>query len=464
MTIENPLQIVAQSVCGDEGVCGPESLEASLSCSPIGWNYSPSQGWTFKYGILQIQFWDGPCPAPNPEYTLSAWIPGTVTFRFCPAAVPQNQEPNPSSWISDFAYFGGVSAGLCTNQYRARATLVPIAPNAVNVTVVVQVLNVVGGENVWVGYTTWGANMTEIPGRLRQYDSRGYQMASQYLPISVSQSGGKGDIGAISMVAGVVPFVERCGEPCGLFHGGQFQACATAIVTSKTDAFVPFPFVLGRNPNPCGTNLTAYCYCDQITLTSLSPVEGETVNNEWEGPNANDFVQVFGVTGLAGETVGAVQQVQVGVVSGVGYFVIKSINEGPLNFGHYNSTTLSWTWGAPQKVRDGNPTVYFVDFPNFYVYFYLAPFPNQDILPTCPGTSTTAYPESPTSTTAYPFPAGTTSTTSTTCLPPMMMMGMPPDDTPTTTTRRPVASPPRMTPEMMRRAVTKGCGCARRRQ
>ncbi len=460
MTITNPIQLVAQNVCGDQGVCGPASIEASLSCSPIGWNYSPSQGWLFEYGIITIQFWDGPCP-PSNSYTLSAWIPGTITFRFCPAAVPQNQEPNPSSWVSDYAYFGGVSAGLCTNQYRARATLVPIAADRVNVTVTVQTLNVVDGVKAWVGYTSWGAEMTEIPGRIKQYDPRGYQMSSQYLPISVSQSGGKGNIGAITMVAGVIPFVERCGEPCGLYHNGQFQGCANAVVYSKTNAFVPYPFVLGRNASNCGSNLTVYCYCDQITLTSLSPVEGITVNNEYEGPNANDFVQVFGVTGLPGETVGAVQQLQLGVAAG-GYFVIKNIDEGPLNFGFYDPVGMAWTWGSEQLVEDGDPQVWFVDFPDFYVYFYLYAFPNLDILPTCPGTTTTPYPELPTSTSQYPFPTSTTTTTSTTCQPPMMAMAMDEGPAPTTTPR-PAPRPVRMSPEMMRRSLTKGCGCSGRR-
>lgn len=462
MTVQNPTQLVAQNVCGDMGVCGPESLEASLSCSPIGWSYDQNAGWVYQYGIIQLQFWDGPCP-PSNSYTLSSWIPGTVTFRFCPAAVPQDQEPSTVAWTSSWAYFGGVSAGTCTNQYRAMATLVPATPSSVNVSVTVQTLNRVNGQNVWVGYTSFSQTMSEIPGRIKQYDSRGYQTSQQYIPISVSQAGGKGDIGAVTIVAGVVPFIERCGTPCGLFHAGQFQGCAYGIAYSKNNLFVPFPFPLGRNANPCGTNSTTYCFCDQVILTSVSPVQGQTVNNEWEGPNANDFVQVFGYTGLPGEVVGAVQQIQVGVVAGVGYFAIKSINEGSLNFGYFDNLN-PWVWGSAQKVRDGDPTVWFVDFPDIYCYFYLYPFPNQDVLPVCPGTSTTPYPDLPTTTTAYPFPTSTTSTTSTTCQP---SFGMAPmwEPEPTTTTQRPSQQPRRLSPEQLRQAIraTKGCGCGGRR-
>ena len=422
MTIQNPVQLVAQNVCGDEGNCGPYSVEASLSCSPIGWSADQNNGWLFDYGIISVTFWTY-CPS-DATYSLSKWIPATVTWRFCPVPNAQNQEPNPYYWISNWAYFGGVSAGTCTNQYRIKATLVPTSPTTVNVSCVVQALNQVNGENVWQGYSSWAQDMSEIPGRLKQYDSRGYQTSTQYIPISVSQVGGKGDVTHISMVAGVVPFLKYCGSACKMFDGTSFQGCANAVVISKDDYnnvnyFPPYAFLMGRSGNPCGTNLTSYCLCDQITLTSTSPVQGETINNEWQGPNSNDFVQVFGYSGAAGQVVGAIQQLQVGIAPDE-YLVMLNINEGPLQFGTYKVSTSTWIWGSAQKVREGNPTVYFIDRPDRYYYLYSFRFPNQDILPYCSGTTTTTYPPIPTTTTMYPFPPTTTTSTTTTCAPSMM--------------------------------------------
>jgi hypothetical protein len=179
--------------------------------------------------------------------------------------------------------------------------------------------------------------------------------------------------------------------------------------------FPPYAFVMGRNSSNCGTNLTSYCLCDEIILTSTSPVEGETINNEWQGPNKNDFVQVFGYgTGMSGQTVGAVQQFQIGVAQGE-YLVMANVNQGPLQFGTYNVANNTWIWGAVQKTANGNPTIYFVDRPDRYYFIYSFRFPNQDILPSCTGSTTTTYEPIPTTTTAYPFPTTTTST-STTCL------------------------------------------------
>lgn len=527
MTIQNPVQLVATDVCGTDDVCGPQSIEASLSCSPIGWTGDPLGGWLWKYGIAQVTFWTY-CPS-DATYSLSKWLPASVTFQLCPLPNAQNQEPNPYVWHSRWAYFGGASAGLCTNQYRIKCNFVPVAYNQVSASFTVQALNQVDGVNVWQGYTSWSAVCTEIGPRLNRYDSRGYQPSTQYTPISTSQVGGKGDVSHVSFVVGVVPFLEYCGEACKLFDGDAFQGCANAVVYSKTDPdstdlllqsntnytvttisptesysfqntdptnsvsfittggmvcikisvtnndaienvtvsatgyftetvlptttftkslvvmagtvftvtgpniaagditgtifksiecqadFPPYAFVMGRNANPCGTNVTTYCFCDQIVLTSTSPVEGETINNEWQGPNKNDFVQVFGYgTGMTGQVVGAVQQFQIGVAQGQ-YLVMANVNQGPLQFGTLDVATNTWIWGAAQKVMNGNPTVYFVDRPDRYYYIYTFRFPNQDILPSCTGTTTTTYEPIPTTTTAYPFPTTTTST-STTCL------------------------------------------------
>lgn len=547
MTIQNPIQAVATDLCVDDSVCGPQSIEASLSCSPIGWSIDTVGGWIWKYGIAQVTFWNY-CSSTS-TYSLSAWLPASITFQLCPLPNAQNQEPNPYVWHSKWAYFGGVAAGTCSNQYRIRCDFVPIAYNQVNASFVVQALNRVNGENVWQGYTSWAADCTEIPPRSSRYASRGYAPSAQYTPISTSQVGGKGDVTHVSFVVGVTPFLEYCGEPCKLFNGQSFQGCANAVVYSKTnplitdllvnsntnydvtiinptesytftntdadnsisfitnggltcikisvtnndallnvnisvpgyfnqtvlpgetfvqalvvasgttftvsgtgitagliigsifksvdcnDDYPPYAFVMGRNPNPCGSNVTTYCLCDQIVLTSTSPVEGETVNNEWEGPNKNDFVQVFGYgTGMSGQVVGAVQQFQIGVAQGQ-YLVMANVNEGPLQFGTLDVATNTWIWGGAQKVSQGNPTVYFVDRPDRYYYIYTFEFPNQDILPSCTNSTTTPYPELPTTTTAYPFPQTTTTTTSTTCAPSFAAMLAPMT---TTTTPEPV--------------------------
>ena len=418
MTIQNPVQLVATDVCFDDAVCGPQSIEASLSCSPIGWTGDPAGGWLWKYGIAQVTFWTY-CPS-TAIYSLSKWLPASITFQLCPLPNAQNQEPNPYIWHSNWSYFGGAPAGTCSNQYRIRCDFVPITNTQVVPTFTVQALNRVDGINVWQGYTSWSAVCTEIGVRINRYDSRGYQPPTQYTPISVSQVGGKGDVTHVSFVVGVVPFLEYCGTACKLFDGDAFQGCSNAVVYSKLDIdninnFAPYAFVMGRNSSNCGTNLTSYCLCDEIILTSTSPVEGETINNQWEGPNKNDFVQQFGYgTGMSGQTVGAVQQFQIGVAQGE-YLVMSNVNEGPLQFGTYNVANNTWIWGSVQKTANGNPTIYFVDRPDRYYFIYSFRFPNQDILPSCSGSTTTTYEPIPTTTTAYPFPTTTTST-STTCL------------------------------------------------
>lgn len=581
MTISNPIQLVAQDVCDTDVVCGPQSLEASLACSPIGYVADPLQGWVWKYGIAQVTFWKY-CSSTN-IYSLSSWLPASITFQLCPLPNAQNQEPNASRWHSNWAYFGGVAAGECTNQYRIKCEFTPISYNEVSTIFTVQALNRVDGKNVWQGYTAWGAICTEIPPRLERYNSRGYAPSAQYTPISTSQVGGKGDVTHVSFTVGVVPWLEYCGDACKLFDGDAFQGCANAVVYSKTDPentdltvqsntnyditiinanesylftnnnitnsvsfitsggivcikisvtnndlvenvtvdiagyltqtvlptetytknivvnsgtvftitgpniasglvtgsifksidcqteFTPFAFLMGRNGDPCGTNITQYCYCDQIILTSTSPVEGTSINNEFEGPNKNDFIQQFGYgTGMSGQTVGAVQQFQIGLAQGE-YLVMANVNQGPLQFGTYNVANDTWIWGSAQQITNGNPTVYFVDRPDRYYYIYTFRFPNYDILPSCPGTTTTTPEPIPTTTTAYPFPPTTTTTTSTTCQPPMMFnyVDIPPEFNQIMTT--PVPNTEARTSNRIEemRALLKaqkggGCGCSGR--
>ena len=382
------------------------------------------------------------------------WLPASITFQLCPIPNAQNQEPNPYKFISAWSYFSGVQVGTYANQYRIRAELTPISPSSVNLNCYVETLIQVNGENVWTAYTSFAQTMNEIPGRLKKYDSRGYQTNNLYVPISVSQNGGKGDVSAVTVGCGVVPYIERCGSACGLYSTttGSFQGCANAIVFSKDDSFVPTPFLMGRNPSNCGSNLTSYCFCDQIILTSTSPVEGQTINNAWEGPNANDFVQVFGYIGATGEAVGAVQQLQIGTSNGK-YLILKVINEGAIQVGELDTTTNIAIWGDYQIVEQGNPTILYVDRPDRYYYIYLFPFPNQDILPVCAGTSTTPYPDLPTSTTAYPYPSSTTTTSSTSCAP-IITNAMPPS-LPTQTNQK-------LLEKMAKLGKRPPCGCGQK--
>lgn len=374
---------VAQDVCGQD-ICGPISLEASLACSPIGYQVDPTNGWVFEYGIAQIQLYGPVCSSGQRQ--LSRWIPNSFQIRFCPYPNQPNTEPNAKAWGSGWTYFGSELVGSNANQYRAKGTLTPSSSSQIVVTVTAEVLSEVDGEKVFVPYFNFTSTMNETA-RTKQYDNRGYQSSQQYYSVDPSLAGGKGDVEVATITAGVIARIERCNEACGMFDGDSFYGCMFGSVNPTDPTIYPTTFTLGRNANPCGGGTggvpsQTFCYCDQIILTNTSPVAGTTTFNNSDS-GGNGFVQEYGFIGATGEAVGAVQQVQIGNIAGFGQVIVKSINEGALQYGTKLTGETSWTWGGDSQLQANAPTIIKIDRPQATFYIYQFRFPNETILPVC---------------------------------------------------------------------------------
>ena len=384
--IQNPIKSVAVNVCADTPLCQEISPECGLTCSQVGWSLNPSDGWVFAGGVAVIQFFGCIAP-PATTPSLSVWIPETFYIRFCCQATNENQEPDPSKWVSEITYFGSQSYGGFAHKYRAFGTLSVSANDKINVSVVVQVLAVVDGVKTWVGYTNFGNIMTETGTRPYPYSGRSYATSQLYNQVTVSESGGKGDIQYYTMGAGLIPWTStRCDQYCAMYESAlnQWYTCFRGVVYSKTNSFVPVAFLLGQNAATCSNSES--CGCDQITWTTISPQAGNLVYNPDTLLN-DPYFQI-----VTNESVGSVTQFQRGGYGGIVQVMVKNVNDGSLQFGTLKYGDTTWVWGSTTVEQTTHPKIYKIERDDFYVFLYVLPFPDESILPDCNVTPIAALP------------------------------------------------------------------------
>lgn len=370
---------VATEVC-DEGT---SLIPVNIDCSLCNMGF-PQAG-----GTLGLTFFGPYCDNntyPNP----SVWLrPEMKMFGWkCPDP-GLNAEPDPNTWRAIGEFDGVVHDNTCYRKYRVIATLTALAPSKIFVSVTVQTLvQNQNGTASWVAYTSFGEQLTEIYNantsvyRVRNFNS------PNFLPITVTEDGGKGDpvsyakitVIMLSMRTGCDGFDN--GPPtCGFWNGSRWLTCLQAFVKTRTDTTIRGFGQLGFRTANCGSPGSAYCECDEFTLTGIAPNTGNAFYN-----NTNDFFTDYGVLGIAGgvEAVGTVQQIQFGrvgdsVMGGIVNIAVKLINNVIYCCTNDGS---GWVCGNTTVVQNNSPHIllYQPNGKDYDVLLYAMQFPNPNIL------------------------------------------------------------------------------------
>jgi hypothetical protein len=376
---------VAAEVCGDLKPLIPVNID----CSMCAW------GWPQKGGRVQIQFF-GPICAPSTSPGLSHWIQNPSQVQMLCLNPGDSAEPEANKWAG-VGYFAGVSVNGNSMQYMWRAEMVPSGNDGATVSVTVWALTAGG---VWKGYASASQTLTEVksvPPDTSVMRSRPFN--SGYVPITVSEEGGKGDIKYIQIIAGSEPMLVGCGgsgnaDPiCGMFDGSRFITCLRAHVEASGN--LPVFHQMGRNPDPCGRVGQNYCWCDRITLnrTGAHKVVVNTLQSQ-------QFATEYGFIGTdpANIPYDVEQQLQIGAG-----LVFKKI--GSLLVAGYKNGSGNWETATPSVVDSGHPYVYRAVFPSATVTYYALKFPSPSILPEACGGSPVRILPNPSPSPPPPTPA-----------------------------------------------------------
>jgi hypothetical protein len=381
-------KVVAYDVCVDQSLVAP-----SIDCSLCG------LGWPMADGRIRISFWGPVCPTTNqpaPSYWLGI---EPREFRWFCLNPGNDAEPNPNTWGA-VGYFSGISVGGSANSYKLSATVTVVDKDTVTVNLTVFWLN---SAKAWETYFSKSVTLDEVAHPNNPEPWRGRGFVSGYLPVTVSENGGKGDpVSFIKLELGFSAMVSGCGSksngvpPCGFWTGSGWHSCLVAHLeefdepilwdgTNEADSIQwetpetnplmvgnnhPGRLIqMGRDPAPCGQlGAGAYCQCDQIVLKATGP--------HWALKNKDPgFVAEFGTIGVPGEAVGVLQEIQIG-----GPLVAKAINGGPLYLA-WKTQAGTYEVVQPTVAQGSSPNILKATFSKATVWLYSMVFPNPAILP-----------------------------------------------------------------------------------
>lgn len=367
------VQNVATNVCGTL----PNTIPVNLDCSLCAIGF-PQYG-----GMIGITFY-GPRCLPEADPSPSYWLGYETKYAMWQCPNPgQDNEPEPNKWIAT-GYFGGATADGCSNQYRFDAELNAIDETHITVDVTVYVLVATEGGCTWSQYITWSESLTEIVNAdTTRYRGRNFS-SPDYVSITPNLVGGKGDpVQFVKSTIGMQSFKLGCGSTgnalpvCGFWDGTQWLTCFRGVIRSTSDYSIRDFSQFGFNPAGCGgVGAGGYCYCDTINLTSVAPPLGTTTYNA-----DPQFVTDYGVIGVPGEAIGAVQQLQVDGGSNYGIqVVVKQINGGAIYI-CTNDNGAGWICTVANVGKDKGPRILTATRADFEVWLYCLNFPNENILP-----------------------------------------------------------------------------------
>jgi hypothetical protein len=381
---------LATNVCSDLPICGSfvAPVEGALTCTPIGkWD---EDGFPRAGGRLMFQLWGKICPN-RLQPSLSYYFNHPIYLTWCAELPNQNEEYNPNEWVTKTAYFSTLqSTNNTVGQYRAYAKLTVPDKQNINVTLHIDGLDKVDGENVWNNWLTV-TNKMPLVGKYKKIEGMSYKSDPEYIGISPTQAGGgKGDIYYISMIAGIEPLIYGCsqggGNICNLWDGDTMKTCFRVLIVDKSNVNYPYATLMGQNRTPCGSPTTATCGCDECELVSISPVAVNCRNNA----NPTTFSE-YVYTGW--EPLNSIQSIQV-AANGNGWQIAAKTVNGVIYFVWKYYTDDTWFVSRGSKVQNYNPTIYEVDHPASPVklFFYVTLYPSPEIMPICGSTTTTPAP------------------------------------------------------------------------
>lgn len=367
------VQNVATNVCGTL----PNTIPVNLDCSLCAIGF-PQYG-----GMIGITFY-GPRCLPESDPSPSYWLGYETKYAMWQCPNPgQDNEPEPNKWIAT-GYFGGAASDGCSNQYRFDAELNAIDETHITLDVTVYVLVATEGGCTWSQYITWSESLTEIVNAdTTRYRGRNFS-SPDYVSITPNLVGGKGDpVQFVKSTVGMQSFKLGCGSTgnalpvCGFWDGTQWLTCFRGVIRSTADYSIRDFSQFGFNPAGCGgVGAGGYCYCDTINLTSVAPPLGTTTYNA-----DPQFVTDYGVIGVPGEAIGAIQQLQVDGGSNYGIqVVVKQINGGAIYI-CTNDNGAGWICTVANVGKDKGPRILTATRADFEVWLYCLNFPNENILP-----------------------------------------------------------------------------------
>lgn len=270
-----------------------------------------------------------------------------------------NTEPNAGVWAAD----------IYAGNYKARATVAPVNPTTISVSISISVMNQL---SVWEGYMTFATTITESsttssgpPWRTRLYESG-------FISVTPTYPGGIGDpVELAKITVSLTGMREGCGarddlEPvCGMWDGSGWFTCFRSHIESATQPGVMSQ--MGLRYDPAGM---IYATCEYLYW------DGAT----WQMTNNTNptFITDFRVVGVPGEGTTDPQQIQLDETNTI---MAKVIGNGPLYICHYDGTTWECVLATIEQAT--HPHIHKGVFPlhNVTIYLYSLKFPSAEILP-----------------------------------------------------------------------------------
>ena len=365
----------ARNVCSDK-VCNSfvASADSALACTEYG-DFTQG-GWPAAGGRITITFWGAPCP-PSEIPSLSMCFLAPLQLAWCSPPPNKGENYDPTKFITNYGYFATPTSVQGTvAQLRWSAVLQGASQTSLTVTVTVEVLGEVAGQNVW---NDWYSNTFTLPivGTYERNAGNAFVSNPQYIPVNVQNP--SCDVKFISVVAGIEPLRFGCGVgqndyTCGLYDGTDYITCARGLVEDKTGVQLPVPILFGLNSSTCGAVGVGYCNCDDCAVTTSFPLFECYFNAD---PTFKDYVKTN-----FNETVGYQQGIQ--IATGAPFPIMLKLVDG-VRYVYFcpTSNLANWERQAFNVVQANKPTIVVVENSDWKITIYFTRFPSAELLPDC---------------------------------------------------------------------------------